>query len=166
MTNVLIEQKYSNYPTDYRAKEVATIARWIRAGESGSVIGFGGVGKSNFLGFLCQRTEALAKQIDSAERNLVLVLVDLNNLPNDDLSTFYRVILRSLYEAQLQRSPLDSNLVEMVERLYRKVEEKTDPFLAQSALREILLRFQAAKTRVVLVFDPFDRFCQTAPPNC
>ena len=159
------KQKYSAYPVDYRAKEMATIARWILAGESGSVIGLGGAGKSNFLAFLCKRHEVLANYLAPAEKQLALVLVDLNNLPNDDLNTFFRVILRSFYEAQPQLSHLEPKLVEAVEQLYRKVEEKTDPFLSQSALRELLLHFQAYETRVVLVFDPFDRFCQTASPQ-
>ncbi|MCB0210218.1 MAG: winged helix-turn-helix domain-containing protein [Anaerolineae bacterium] len=160
-----LTQKYISYPTNYRAGEVAQIARWIQAGESGSIIGLGGAGKSNFLGFLCQRPDVVQSYLPDDAPQLALVLVDLNNLPSDDLSTFFRVMLRSLFEAAPQLRELNANLVDEVERLYRKVEEKTDPFLPQSALREVLLHFQNYKLRLVLVFDPFDRFCQTASPQ-
>lgn len=158
-------QKYTTYPADYRAREVAQIARWIRAGESGSIIGLGGAGKSNFMNFLCQRPEVVQACLPAGAPRLALVLVDLNNLPAADLSTFFRVMLRSLFEAAPRLGELDPALVDEVERLYRKVEEKSDPFLPQSALREVLLQFQSRDLRLVLVFDPFDRFCRTASPQ-
>jgi hypothetical protein len=34
-------------PATYRSKEMQTIARWILAGESGSVVGLAGCGRSN-----------------------------------------------------------------------------------------------------------------------
>ncbi len=92
----------------------------------------------------------------------VLVQVDLNNLPGDDLATFYRLILRALCEAQPQLTAVEPALAAAAETLYRRVEDKTDPFLPQSALREALLLFREKGTRLVLVLDPFDRFCRTA----
>ncbi|MCB0191317.1 MAG: winged helix-turn-helix domain-containing protein [Anaerolineae bacterium] len=156
------KSKYATYPNNYRAKEVAQVAQWIQAGESGSIIGLGGAGKSNFMNFLCRRPDVVHAYLPDDAPRLALVLVDLNNMPGDDLSTFFRVMLRSLFEAAPRLRELDTALVDEVERLYRKVEEKTDPFLPQSALREVLMHFQSQDLRLVLVFDPFDRFCQTA----
>lgn len=141
---------------------MAILAGWIKAGESGSIIGLPGAGKSNLLGFLSHRPEVLRSYLPDSFGNLALIHVDLNNLPDDDLSTFYRVILRSLYEAHNQLAVIDQALTTSIETLYRKVEDKTDPFLSQSALREALFLCHEKQIRLVLVLDPFDQFCQIA----
>jgi len=146
----------------YRAREMEILAGWIRAGESGSVIGLAGAGKSNLLGFLCHQPHVMADQYLHGRFGLVLVLVDLNNLPDNDPSTFYRVILRSLYEARGQLTAIKESLPDTVQDLYHKIEEKTDPFVSQSALREVLFSFVEGGARLVLVMDPFDRFCRVA----
>jgi hypothetical protein len=91
-----------------------------------------------------------------------LIPVDLNNLPSNTLATFYRVILRSFYEIH---DRFDQSLQQTITDLYRDNRAARDPFLPQSALRELLLQFQIQRIRVVLVLDPFDRFAQTATPQ-
>lgn len=155
------KRAWETYPHTYRAREMEILAGWIRAGESGSVVGLAGAGKSNLLGFLCHQPQVMAGQYLRDSFKLALVLVDLNNLPGNDLSTFYRVILRSLYEARVRLTAIEESLPEAVQALYCKVEDKTDPFLSQSALREVLLMFREHGARLVLVLDPFDQFCRT-----
>jgi hypothetical protein len=150
------------YKPTYRAREMEVLASWIQAGESGSIVGLAGSGKSNLLGFLSHRPEAMAQYLRDSSLKLALIQVDLNNLPGDDLATFYQVVLRSLYEASAHLAAIEDSLPDTVETLYRKVEEKADPFLSQSALREVLLLFRKEKARLVLVLDPFDQFCRTA----
>ncbi len=154
------KRAWETYPSTYRAREIKTLAGWIRAGESSSIVGPAGAGKSNLLGFLCHQPEVIAKQLPFKS---ALVRVDLNNLPDRRLSTFYRIILRSLHEAQDQLAVTGDRLPVDVETLYRKIEDKTDPFLAQSTLREALFLFKKAETRLVLVLDPFDQFWRSAP---
>jgi hypothetical protein len=156
------KRSWQVYPVTYRAGAMTTLAGWIQAGESGSIIGLPGAGKSNLLGFLCHRPEAMQQYLPDGFGPLALIQVDLNNLPGSDLSTLFRVILRSLYEARDRLIAIEESLATSVEMLYRKVEEKTDPFLSQSALREAFLLFQEKKIRLVLVLDPFDPFCRTA----
>lgn len=147
------------FPATYRAREVKMMADWIRAGESGSLIGLAGAGKSNLLGFLCHQPEALAGYLGVDNSKLALIHVDLNNLPANDLATLFRVILRSLYEAG---SSVPAGLRDDIETRYRKVEDKIDPFLSQSALREVVMLFRQRGMRLVLILDPFDQFCQHA----
>lgn len=156
------KRAWETYPVTYRAREMAMLARWIRAGESGSIIGLPGAGKSNLLGFLSHRPEVMQSYLKDSSPKLALVLVDLNNLPGNDLATFFRVILRALYEARAYLAAQEESLAAAIETLYRKVEDKTDPFLSQSALREVLLLCQAKGMRLVLVLDPFDQFCRAA----
>jgi hypothetical protein len=157
------KRSWQAYPATYQAGAMKTIAGWIQAGESGSIIGLPGAGKSNLLGFLSCRPEVMRHYLPADFGHLALIQVDLNNLPGNDLSTFFRAILRSLREAHEQLNLIAEPLASSIEILYRRAEEKTDPFLAQSALREALLLFQEQATRLVLVLDPFDQFCETAP---
>lgn len=159
---MLSKRSWDAYPATYRAREIETLAGWIRAGESGSILGLPGAGKSNLLGFLSHRPEVLRTYLPDSFSKLALVWVDLNNLPANDLSTFFRVILRALYEARIQLGTIEEAVATSVETLYRKVEDKSDPFLSQSALREAMFLFQEKKIRLVLVLDPFDQFCRDA----
>lgn len=159
---MIYKRSWEAYKPTYRAREMEILADWIQAGESGSIVGLAGSGKSNLLGFLSHRPEVMAQYLRDSTLKLALVQVDLNNLPGNDLATFYRIILRSLYEARVQLAAVEDSLPATVETLYRKIEEKTDPFLPQSALREVLLLFRKERARLVLVLDPFDLFCRTA----
>jgi DNA-binding response OmpR family regulator len=138
------------------------LAGWIAAGESGAVVGLPGTGRATFLNVLCRRPEIIQRRLDSHRRQAVFVPVDLNNLPDNNLATLYRVILRSFYEIQ---EHFDKPLRETAVRLYEKYEAARDPFLPQSGLRELLLKFEEDEKQVVLVMNRFDRFCQTATPR-
>ena len=155
-------RSWKAYAPTYRAREMQILAGWILAGQSGSVIGLAGAGKSNLLGFLCHRPEVLQSYLPSQADPVALVPVDLNNLPSNTLATFYRVILRSFYEV---RDRFDQALQQTITDLYQENRSARDPFLPQSGLRELLLQFQNQRTRVVLVMDRFDKFGQTATPQ-
>ena len=160
-------RSWQNYQSSYRAEQMKTLAGWIWRGVSGSVVGLGGAGKSNLLGFLCHRPEVLDSYLPAQAEPVVLIAVDLNNLPAHSLSTFYRVILRSFYES---RAALTSSknllaLQQTITDLYLANRAADDPFLCQSALRELLWHFQAQRVRVVLVMDRFDKFCLSATPE-
>jgi hypothetical protein len=150
------------HPPTYRQVELETLARWISAGVSGSVIGMPGVGRSNLLGFLCHRPEALAPYLPTPAPSVLLVPVDLNLLPDPTLATFYRVLLRAFYEL---RTGLPVNLQEFATQLFFDYQAASDPFLPQSALRMLLFYLQAHGQRVVLVMDRFDAFCRMITPE-
>ncbi|MCP4538379.1 MAG: winged helix-turn-helix domain-containing protein [Chloroflexi bacterium] len=152
-------RSWKSYRFTYRAREMQALADWVWAGQSGSVIGLAGAGKSNVLGFLCHRPEVFQSYLPPQADPVALIPIDLNNLPSNRLATFYRVILRSFYEV---RDRFDQPLQQTVADLYLENRATRDPFLAQSALRELLLQFQVQQMKVVLVMDRFDKFGQTA----
>lgn len=151
-----------HYQNSYREKEITILLNWLKAGYSGAVVGLTGSGKSNLLGFLCHRFGTIQADIGFETNSFVLIPVDLNNLPDDSLATFYRVILRAFYEV---REQFDKKLQETILDLYQTYKTTQDAFLPQSALRELLLEFQLQEKRVVLVIDRFDEFCLVATPQ-
>jgi hypothetical protein len=152
---------WSTYPAAYRAREMKILAGWIAAGESGSVVGLPGCGRSNLLGFLCHRPEVFRSYLPAESRRVVLIPVDLNNLPANNLSTLYRVILRAFFWVNEQFEP---TLQQTITTLFQENRTQIDPFLPQSALQELLLLAQAHQLQVVLVLNHFDRFFQSATP--
>ncbi|MFO7684345.1 MAG: hypothetical protein R6X34_30310 [Chloroflexota bacterium] len=52
-------RSWAKIPQTYRAREVSILVDWLLRGASGSVAGLPGVGKSNFLGFLCHWPEVV-----------------------------------------------------------------------------------------------------------
>lgn len=157
---MMTPHRLSQYPDSYRAKEMQVIADWVLAGESGSVVGLPGCGRSNFLDFLCHRPDILSKKyLPDAADAVALIPVDLNHLPANNSATLYRVLLRAFYWV---RERFNSNVKERIARLYIENRATRDPFLSQSALHEMLFTFQAQQTQVVLVLNHFDEFCKEA----
>lgn len=155
-------QPWQEHPPTYRQGEMQQLARWIKAGASGSVIGLRGSGRSNLLGFLCHRPEVLRGYLPESGVPLLLVPVDLNNVPDASLATFYRVLLRSFYEVRIA---IPNDLRALVSQLFFENRAALDAFLPQSAMRELLFHFQARAMRVVLVLDRFDAFCRMITPE-
>ncbi len=83
---------WESYPATYREREVRAILRAARTGDSVSVIGLSGAGKSNLLGFLANR-------IDQPE--IHLTPIDCNRLQAPSPDAFYRLTRAALGE----RSP-------------------------------------------------------------
>lgn len=93
---------------------------------------------------------------------MALIPVDINNLPANNLSTLYRVIIRAFYRV---RDQFDSPLPQKISEGYLESRAERDPFLAQSSLQELLLLFQGQQLRVILVLNRFDVFCRMATPH-
>ncbi len=152
---------WQTFPPTYREKEMKILAQWISRGVSCSVVGSSGCGRSNLLDFLGYRAGVLQPYLPTESGQIVLIPIDLNNLPTNSLSTFYRVILRSFY---WRRDNFDPTIKEVVTALYLENRATHDPFLSQSAIHELLFAFQTNQTQVVLILNRFDRFCKEATP--
>jgi hypothetical protein len=153
---------WASYAPTYRASEMRTLAGWIAFGASGSVVGLGGCGRSNFLRFLGKYPEALQSYLPDVSQPIALVPLDLYDLPSDNLADLYRTILRAFYWASKQFIP---PLAQIVADRYLEHRAITDPFLTQTALYDLLLAFQREQVRVVLLMNHFDRFCERSTPQ-
>lgn len=153
---------WMSYPVTHREQELQMIATWIGAGESGAVVGVVGCGRSNLLNFLCRRSEVLQRYLPDLAERIILVPVDIYNLPANDLSSLYRTMLHSFYWIREQLTP---EISQMITELYLENRAAQDPFLSQKALYDLLRLIQQKHLRVVLVLNRFDRFCEVATPQ-
>ncbi len=74
---------WKTYPSDYREKEVQHILAAARAGESASVVGLSGSGKSNLMGFITNRPDTFPQPT---------ALVDCNRLRENTSTELFRLI--------------------------------------------------------------------------
>ncbi len=162
-TATLSNRRWARYPVTYRKQEVQMIARWIANGDSGSVVGLPGVGRSTILEFLYHRLDVLTRYLPTPAPSVALIPVDLNILPDYSVATLYRVILRSFNQARYQFP--DDSLQQMIAKEYFKNEAAQDPFLPQSALFKILALSQQQGTHIVWILNRFDEFCEVATPE-
>ncbi len=84
---------WSNFPSNYRSKEVQFISRAVQAGECVLIVGLSGAGKSNLLGFLAHRV---------GERQSLpsMVLIDCNRLLEISVGNLFHLIRTSIGEPQ------------------------------------------------------------------
>ncbi|MCB0004947.1 MAG: response regulator transcription factor [Anaerolineales bacterium] len=156
----MVESEYwRRYAADYRRMEVATIARWLEAGESGAVMGLVGCGRSNLLNFICHRPDALAPYLTRPDAH-VLIMADIYNLPSNDLSSLYRTLLHA-FSWNVERFQ-DGALQQDILRLYQENSDKLDPFQPQMALFDLMRACEQRGLQIVLVLNRFDRFCAKA----
>ncbi len=150
---------WQQFGPDFRQAEIRVIADWINRWESGSVIAVPGMGRGSFLDYLANHPTAVANHIRPDHDEIIFISLDVNQLPDLQLATFYRILLRAIFEKLEQ---FDQSLRETVTELYRKCEASQDPFLSQSALRELLQRVKLRQVRLIFVVNRFDEFCQAA----
>ncbi|MEM7031768.1 MAG: winged helix-turn-helix domain-containing protein [Chloroflexota bacterium] len=155
------KRTWQNYRAAYREKEIKIIANWLLTGESGSVVGLPGCGRSNLLGFLAYRPDILKAHL-LVGRTVIIAPVDLDNLPAYNLSTLYRTFLRAFYDL---RDRFDAELQTTIVTLFERYQAERDPFLPQSGLHELFHQFQAHDVQIVLLLNRFDDFCEAASPH-
>jgi hypothetical protein len=115
-----------NYPEICRTREMKILAKWLVPGASGTVVSLAGAGRNNLLNFLCYRPGVLRDLYLGADTiNIIVIPVDLSNLPENSPVTMYRVILRAFY---WQRHRLPNSLQNSVVALYTENHVTRDPF--------------------------------------
>jgi hypothetical protein len=111
---------------------------------------------------LCHRPEVICAHLPIETKSLALIPVDINNLPAHNLSTLYRVMMRSFYWV---REQFHGSLPPKISQAYQETRTERDPFVTQSSLQELLFLCRTQHIRVVLVLNRFDSFCHRATPQ-
>lgn len=151
------------YTPTYRAAEVRQVMAWIKAGQSGCLIGLRGAGKSNFLRFLL-REDVRRYYLGRDYADFVLVLIDLLALTEHTNWAVYELILDRLL-AQLRLFSTETEIIQGVASLRQEAMHLRDPLTAYRALEQCVdLLCRRPAQCVVLLFDEFDTAFRTLDP--
>ena len=144
------------FPATYRQREVAQIAAWIDAGDSGLIVGLSGAGKSNVLGFVAHRSLPLSPPLGGMKGGAILrPLLDLNRLPEPTLAAFLRQLLAAFDDAAAGQLAAEAQA--QLKAITDKGLAQTDAFLLGRSV-EAALNFLCSemKLRAVILMDRFD----------
>ncbi len=146
------------YTLTYRVAEARQVMGWIKAGQSGCLIGLRGAGKSNFLRFLL-RQDVRRHYLGQDWADFAFVLIDLLALTERTEWAVYELMLDRLLG-------VEEEIVEEMASLHREVAHSRDSLMAQRAIERCVdVLCQRPGQRIILLFDEFDAVCQTLDPS-
>lgn len=149
----------SSLPESFRVEEVKVLLGWVRAGESASIVGVSGVGKSNLFNHLLD-PKARILHLGADARHFIFVRVNFNYLPDFTDRSIYSAILEQI-ELLLEQD----NSLELDHEVEEKIQHHHEALIdsAHDALRtqrhfKLALRalLSNSQRRLVLLFDQFD----------
>lgn len=151
------------YTLAYRASEAQQVMDWIKAGQSGCLIGLRGAGKSNFVRFLL-RKDTQRHYLGNACADFLFVLVDLLSLTERTEWAVYELILARLV-SQVQLLDAERQAKEMLS-LHQKVARVRDPLIAQRAVECcVSILCESRPWHLVLLLDEFDAVFHELSPS-
>lgn len=129
------------YKNEFRKETIRHILEDLSKGESLTLIGISGIGKSNTIYWLTQHAS-------SQDSHIFLINLDFDNLVTVSELGFYRFFLLELYETSQKRIK-DKTLLEFIKEEYTKTIDKTDELLAFNSIKKVL-SFILEKTELTL----------------
>lgn len=147
------------YQLSYRAAEAQKVMGWIKAGQSGCIVGLRGAGKSNFLRFLL-RKNVKQKYLGRLWINYSFVHLDLLSLTDYSEQAVYDLILdRLMAQTKVQglTSPEAIFPAETIGSHNRRLGRRAIEYHLQRLLRTPL-------RHLVLLLDEFDSMFASADP--
>lgn len=144
-------------PPSFRASLLEPVMHLLRSGECCSIIGAGGVGKSNLARSLAASE---TRQRYWGEEAAWIVLIDCNALSIGDRPTVFVVLELIIHRLirEAERQGLDQEFVAGLDELHSRVIAQPDPLLALRYSERIIGRLLESQglRRLVLLFDQFE----------
>lgn len=141
------------------------IARYIRAGDSCSIIGISGMGKSNLFRHLCS-SQTRQYYLGSEWRKYFFLHADSHALGELSERAIYDLLLRCL-TTECQQQDVEQHILTRLEQLHQQVLPTTDQLIWQrSFVQAVQLVMNSDPARhLVLIFDEFDSIYKTLNPR-
>ena len=157
------------HDSNFRQDEVTELFNLIRAGESVSIIGMSGTGKSNLFNHIC-RLETQKKYIsDIAERPIIL-RVNFHYAPDFTDRSLYSLIMEQLEDLAGESAEQLGIRPEVIEQIAGDhdalIDAGDDLLRVQRHFKRAIRRLMVgAKRKIVFLFDQFDEVYQDAEPR-
>jgi hypothetical protein len=152
------------YTLGYRAVEARQVMSWIRAGQSGCLVGLRGAGKSNFLRFLL-REDVQQHYLGQGYTDFAFILVDLLPLVERTEWAVCELMLNRL-SARFRFLSIEPAIAKEIASLRRDVTHTKSLLTAYRAVERCIdVLCQKPAQRVVLLFDEFDAIFRALDPS-
>ncbi|NTW00477.1 MAG: hypothetical protein HGA19_04125 [Oscillochloris sp.] len=149
----------------FRGTLLRRVTETLRAGESCSIVGTGGVGKTNLARFLLRQD--VQEHYWGSEPVWVL-LIDSNAIAVSGRSSEFTVLELIIHRliCETERRELPAEFVAELDRLHSTLIAQPDTLLALRYLERIIGRLcREPNLQLVLVFDQFEEIWQTLDPH-
>ncbi|MCB8978586.1 MAG: winged helix-turn-helix transcriptional regulator [Ardenticatenaceae bacterium] len=153
---------------DFRQTETEKLFKWMQAGESASIIGISGVGKSNLFNHI-RDPHTQAHFLGELHGSTIIVRANFHYIPDFSDRSIYSLILEQLelLEGEAERLGLTHENIEQISRYHELLLDARDDILKVQRYFKLALRVLLAQSsrRLVFLFDQFDDVYQEAEPR-
>lgn len=143
----------------YRKEQVAAIMRHLRFGDSVSVVGVSGVGKSNLFRCL-QRPQVREAVFQEHWNNYLIAGFDSNALGQITERAAYDLLFESLI-AESKRAGVAAELIAQLDELHGEIENDGDG--KRTFVQAMRLLLSSTLRQVAILFDQFDQAYEQLP---
>lgn len=155
-------------PANFRLEETKRLMSVARAGESASVIGVSGVGKSNLFNHVLNRETQQRFLGDDAWR-YVFIRVNFHYMPDYDDRSAYSLIVEQmeLLDERAEWLRLDPGVIEQIGRYHDNLLDAGDDILDVQRQFKLAVRslLRNSDRKLILLFDQFDDLFIKAHPR-
>ena len=150
----------------FRNLEAKKLFNWVKAGESASVVGMSGVGKSNLFNHL-RDPQTQAMYLGATENRTIVIRANFHYVPDFNDRSVYSLLLEQLEMLDTERFSIDEEVINEIYLLHEKMLDAGDDVLKvqryfKQAVRMILGN---SNRRLVILCDQFDEIYQEASPR-
>lgn len=145
----------STYPLNFRHEDAKALGNYLQQRQSVELVGMKRVGINNFLRFFLFKKDIKETYLPKDGKSL-FILVDLNDLIERELFSFWRLTLKRIVDA-VEESELDNVLKEKVSSIFLRSIQSGDFFLTYDGVKEILSFLAKQSIEPTIFFTRFDR---------
>ncbi len=152
--------------TGFRNLEAKKLFNWVKAGESASIVGMSGVGKSNLFNHL-RDPQTQAMYLGATENRTIVIRANFHYVPDFSDRSVYSLLLEQLEMLDAERFNISEEVIDEINDLHEKLLDANDDVLKvqryfKQAVRMVLGN---SNRRLVILCDQFDEIYQEASPR-
>jgi hypothetical protein len=152
----------------FRQAETENLFKWMQAGESASIIGISGVGKSNLFNHI-RDPYTQAHFLGELDVNTIIIRANFHYIPDFSDRSIYSLILEQLelLDGDAERLGLSQQAIEQISQHHEALLDAKDDILKVQRQFKLALRVLLGQSsrRLVFLFDQFDDVYQEAEPR-
>ncbi|WP_420630068.1 winged helix-turn-helix domain-containing protein [Candidatus Leptofilum sp.] len=149
----------------FRQTETKMLFKWMQAGESASIIGISGVGKSNLFNHI-RDPYTQAHYLGGLDGRTIIVRANFHYIPDFSDRSIYSLILEQLemLDADAERLGLTTADIDKIGQYHEQLLDAKDDILKVQRYFKLALRVLLGQSdrRLVFLFDQFDDVYQLA----